>query len=309
MPEDALERVMMEFYEGRCDILLATSIVENGLDVANANTIIVYDADKFGLSQLYQMRGRVGRSHALAFAYFIYKRDKVLTETAEKRLQSMKEFAELGAGFKIAMRDLEIRGAGNLLGAAQHGHIESVGFEMYSRMLEDAVEKRQGKEKKAEESEPVIDIEADAYIDGKYIESAMHKLELYKRIAAIRKNEDIPKLIDELIDRFGEPTKPVMNLLSVARIKNYARNLGITSVREKDAKLFITLKNNPNLPVKGVSLVERTFKNTARLLPNLNRMEFRLNPTYKKNIVGFITRLLMMLTGDESAFQQKGGAK
>ena len=309
MPEEILERVMMEFFEGRHDILLATSIVENGLDVANANTIIVYDADKFGLSQLYQMRGRVGRSHNLAFAYFLYRQDKVLSETAQKRLQSMKEFAALGAGFKIAMRDLEIRGAGNLLGAAQHGHIESVGFEMYSRMLSDAVERRRGSEVKPNEQRPVIDISTDAYIDGEYIESAMHKLELYKRIAAIRKNDEIPKLIEELIDRFGEPTKPVMNLLSVARIKNYAENLGITSIKEKDTKLTITLKDKPNLSIKGVNLVQNTFKNTAKFLPNLNRMEFKLNLNYKKNIVGFVTRLLMMLSGDEKAFGEAAKAK
>lgn len=307
MPEDALERVMMEFYEGRHNILLATSIVENGLDVANANTIIVYDADHFGLSQLYQMRGRVGRSHRLAFAYFIYKRDKILTETAEKRLQSMKEFAELGAGFKIAMRDLEIRGAGNLLGAAQHGHIESIGFEMYSRMLEDAVEKRQGKEGRAQEADITVNISADAYIEGEYIESAMHKLELYKRIAAIRNNKEIPALIDELIDRFGEPTKPVMNLLSVARIKNYARNLGLTSIKEKGTTLYLTFNSKPNLTPKGVNLAKTIFKNTAKMLPNLNRMEFSLNPSYKKNIIGFVTRLLMLLSGDETAFQSKGG--
>lgn len=308
MSENRLERVMMEFYEGRHNILLATSIVENGLDVANANTIIVYDADKFGLSQLYQMRGRVGRSHNLAFAYFIYRRDKVLSETAQKRLQSMKEFAALGAGFKIAMRDLEIRGAGNLLGAAQHGHIESVGFELYSRMLEDAVEKRQGKNEKSAEVRPVIDISADAYIDGEYIESAMHKLEIYKKIAAIRKNDEILKLIDELKDRFGEPTKPVTNLLSIARIKNYAENLGITSIKEKGAKLSIEFKSKSNLTPKGVSLTEKIFKNTVKMLPQINRMEFQLNSAYKKNIIGFVTRVLMMFLGDEQAFQSKKNA-
>lgn len=302
MPEERLERVMMEFFEGRHNILLATSIVENGLDVANANTIIVYDADRFGLSQLYQMRGRVGRSHNLAFAYFLYRQNKVLSETAQKRLQSMKEFAALGAGFKIAMRDLEIRGAGNLLGAAQHGHIESVGFEMYSRMLSEAVEKRQGKGVGENEPRPVIDISADAYIDGEYIESAMHKLELYKRIVAIRKNDEIPQLIEELKDRFGEPTKPVMNLLSIARIKNYAENLGIKSIKEKGAKLTVTLKSKPNLSPKGVNLVETIFKNTVKLMPDLNRMEFKLNPNYKKNIMGFVTRLLMTLSGNENAF-------
>lgn len=308
MPEEMLESVMMDFFEGRYDILLATTIIENGLDVANANTIIIYDADKFGLSQLYQMRGRVGRSHHLAFAYFLYRRDKVLSETAEKRLQTMKEFAELGAGFKIAMRDLEIRGAGNLLGSAQHGHIESVGFQMYSKMLEEAVEERRGNMKKEEEPEPIVDIAADAYIEGEYIESAMHKLEIYRRIAAIRKNEEIPSIIDELVDRFGEPTKPVMNLLSVARIKNYARNIGVTTIKEQKDKLTLVLKPNPNLSPKGVQMVESTFKNSVRMIPNMNRMEFRLMPRYKQNIVGFVTRLMMMLAGDTEAFMKKRGA-
>ena len=228
MPEELLEHVMMDFYEGDYDILLATSIVENGLDVANANTIIVYNADHFGLSQLYQMRGRVGRSHHMAFAYFVYQADKILTETAEKRLQAMKEFAELGAGFKIAMRDLEIRGAGNLLGAQQHGHIASVGFEMYCKLLEEAVERLQsGKAPEEAPPEPVIDLQTEAYIDGGFITDAMHKIEIYQRIAAIRSNEELRSLLDELIDRFGDPTKPVMHLLEVARIKNYARELGI----------------------------------------------------------------------------------
>ena len=233
MPEELLEHVMMDFYEGDYDILLATSIVENGLDVANANTIIVYNADHFGLSQLYQMRGRVGRSHHMAFAYFVYQADKILTETAEKRLQAMKEFAELGAGFKIAMRDLEIRGAGNLLGAQQHGHIASVGFEMYCKLLEEAVERLQsGKAPEEAPSEPVIDLQTEAYIDGGFITDAMHKIEIYQRIAAVRSNEELRSLLDELIDRFGDPTKPVMHLLEVARIKNYARELGIRAIKE-----------------------------------------------------------------------------
>ena len=234
MTEAVLERVMMEFYEGDYDILLSTSIVENGLDVANANTIIVYNADYFGLSQLYQMRGRVGRSHRIAYAYFVYQTDKVLTEAAEKRLQAMKEFAELGAGFKIAMRDLEIRGAGDLLGAQQHGHIASVGFEMYCRLLDEAVHALETGKPVEEKEEPVIEIAVEAYLDGEYIDDAMHKIEIYQRIAAVRNEDHISSLLDELIDRFGEPTVPVLRLLDVARIKNYARNLGIKSIVEKE---------------------------------------------------------------------------
>ena len=220
MNEDILEQVMMDFYEGHYDILLATSIIENGIDVANANTIIIYDADRFGLSQLYQMRGRVGRSAKMAFAYFTYRRDKVLSETAEKRLQAMKEFAQLGSGFKIAMRDLEIRGAGSLLGAQQHGHIAGVGFEMYVKLLEEAVARKKGEVPAPPPVETVIDLPVEAYLDGGYIDDAMHKIEIYQKIAAVRTNEDLDALLDELIDRFGEPTKPVLALLDIARIKN-----------------------------------------------------------------------------------------
>ncbi len=305
MPEELLERVMMDFYEGLYDILLATSIVENGLDVANANTIIVYDADHFGLSQLYQMRGRVGRSHQMAFAYFVYRADKILTETAEKRLQSMKEFAELGAGFKIAMRDLEIRGAGNLLGSQQHGHIASVGFEMYCKLLEEAVEALRKDKPIEEKPEPVIDLQAEAYIDGGYISDAMHKIELYQRIAAIRKNEEIRGLLDELIDRFGEPSNSIMNLLAVARIKNYARDIGVKSIVQKTALLELVLLDKPHFAVKGIMKLEDTFGRNVRMMPERHMMQFRLLPAYKKNIMGFVTRVLMMLSGDEEAFQTK----
>lgn len=302
MPEEMLEHVMMDFYEGDYDILLATSIVENGLDVANANTIIVYNADHFGLSQLYQMRGRVGRSHHMAFAYFVYQADKILTETAEKRLQAMKEFAELGAGFKIAMRDLEIRGAGNLLGAQQHGHIASVGFEMYCKLLEEAVERLQnGKAPEEAPPEPVIDLQTEAYIDGDFIADAMHKIEIYQRIAAIRSNEEIRSLLDELIDRFGDPTEPVMHLLEVARIKNYARDLGIRTIKELPLALDIYFLPKKRMPAKGMLELANLFGKRMRSLPDKNGLRFALSDRYKKKITNFVTRLLMIASGDEEA--------
>ncbi len=311
MPEELLERVMMDFYEGEYDILLATSIVENGLDVANANTIIVYNADHFGLSQLYQMRGRVGRSHHMAFAYFVYQADKILTETAEKRLQAMKEFAELGAGFKIAMRDLEIRGAGNLLGSQQHGHIASVGFEMYCKLLEEAVDKLQNGEKEVVEvqPDPIIDLHVEAYIDGGYVSDAMHKIEIYQRIAGIRTNEEIRNLLDELIDRFGEPTPAVMKLLEVARIKNYARNLKLRTISELPKALDIYLLPGHRLPAKGMLAISKVLGRSMRSLPGKNGYRFTLHDSQKKNITNFVLRLLLLATGEEEAALQTAGQR
>lgn len=304
MPEEMLEHVMMDFYEGDYDILLATSIVENGLDVANANTIIVYNADRFGLSQLYQMRGRVGRSHHMAFAYFVYQADKILTETAEKRLQAMKEFAELGAGFKIAMRDLEIRGAGNLLGSQQHGHIASVGFEMYCKLLEEAVENlRHGRKVEEAPPEPLIDLQTEAYIDGDFISDAMHKIEIYQRIAAIRHNEELRALLDELIDRFGEPTKPVMHLLEVARIKNYARDLSVRSIVQLPQTLDICFLPGRKLPAKAMLELSKFFGRRMRSLPDKNGIRFTVDEHNRKNITNFVTRVLMMAAGDETAMK------
>ena len=306
MPEEVLERVMMDFYEGQADILLATSIVENGLDVANANTIIVYNADHFGLSQLYQMRGRVGRSHHMAFAYFVYQADKILTETAEKRLQAMKEFAELGAGFKIAMRDLEIRGAGNLLGSQQHGHIASVGFEMYCKLLEEAVEKLQkGQQPVVEERpEPTINLHTEAYIDGGYIDDAMHKIEIYQRIAALRTNDEVRELLDELVDRFGEPTKPVLRLLSIARIKNYARELWLKGVSEQPQAVDFLLAEGHKLPVAALVQLDKTFGRRMQPLKGGRGYRFLSGTREKANITNYVTYILMLMAGDEAALQK-----
>ena len=309
MAEAHLERVMMDFYEGEADILLATSIVENGLDVANANTIIVYNADHFGLSQLYQMRGRVGRSPRMAFAYFVYQPDKVITEVAEKRLAAMKEFAELGAGFKIAMRDLEIRGAGNLLGAEQHGHIASVGFEMYCKLLEEAVDALQKKKPAKVRVEPTVSLQGSAYIESGYIPDAQHKLEIYQRIAGIRKNEEISRFLDELIDRFGEPTPGVMKLLAVTRIKNYARSLGIASVVEQKDVAELRVTKEPTFAMADLMKLKERFGQNLVIQPAQGILRFRLLPPYKKNVTNFLTRVLMALGGDETALAPKATAK
>ncbi|SDE23755.1 transcription-repair coupling factor [Sporomusa acidovorans] len=297
MPEELLEQVMLDFYEGRDDVLLCTSIIENGLDVPNANTIIVYDADHFGLSQLYQMRGRVGRSHRMAYAYFTYRQDKVLTEVAEKRLQAIKEFAELGSGFKIAMRDLEIRGAGNLLGREQHGHIVSVGFEMYCRLLDEAVEELKTGKITLPPPEPTIELTVDAYLTGDYISDAMHKIEIYQRIAAIRNEEHLRELLDELIDRFGEPPLPVTNLLGVARIKNVARHLGIRTITERSGKVEIIFGDTPNLAEDGLVKARSLFPGKLSFMPGPPQA-MRLNTSrITMPLVDVLTKLLTCLAG------------
>jgi len=235
-----IEEIMTDFYEGHYDLLLSTSIIETGLDIPNANTIIIYDADRLGLSQLYQMRGRVGRSRRRAYAYFMYRPDKMLSEAAEKRLKAIEEFTELGAGFKLAMRDLEIRGAGNLLGSQQHGNIASVGFGMYVSMLEEAIAKAQNKEVEREVSiDPAIDLEVDAFIDDAYIKDSARKISVYQRLLHIKSKEQLDDMTDELIDRFGTPTDPVDRLLRIAQIKEQARLLGIKSIVRRDQQLTI----------------------------------------------------------------------
>ena len=273
MPEEMLEQAMLDFYEGTDDVLLCTSIIENGLDVPNANTIIVYDADHFGLSQLYQMRGRVGRSHRMAFAYFTYRQDKVLTEVAEKRLQAIKEFAELGAGFKIAMRDLEIRGAGNLLGSQQHGHIVSVGFEMYCRLLDEAVQQLKTGQTLEAPVEPVLEFNVDAYISGDYISDAMHKIEIYQRIAACRNEKHISDLVDELIDRFGEPPSCVLNLLEVVKIKNFSRTIGIRSVIQQPNYIEVAFIDKPNVKPEQIMALKEAFPARVMIYPEGIRLK------------------------------------
>lgn len=240
MSEAQLEQIMMSLMEGEVDILVCTTIVETGLDVANVNTIIIENADRLGLSQLYQLRGRVGRSNRLAYAYLTYERSKVLDATAQKRLQAIKEFTEFGAGFKIAMRDLEIRGAGNLLGKEQHGNMNLVGYDMYCMLLEEAVNNVKGIETPTGR-EVLVELQADAYIPEDYIEFEWQRVEMYKKISAIEKDEDYYDVTDEFIDRFGDIPRPVMNLLDVAYIKCLCRRAGIGEVVQKgDTVEFIS---------------------------------------------------------------------
>ena len=232
MKEHELEKIMYDFINGDIDVLVSTTIIETGLDISNVNTMIIHDADRLGLSQLYQLRGRVGRSGRMAYAFLLYRKDKLLKEIAEKRLAAIREFTDLGSGFKIAMRDLEIRGAGNLLGAEQHGHMEAVGYDMYCKMLNEAVKHLKGELSEEDTFTTALDVNVDAYIPDSYIPNEYHKLDIYKRIAAIESEEEMDDMIEELIDRFGDIPKKVELLLEVARLKNLAHQAYVTEVTQ-----------------------------------------------------------------------------
>ncbi|HEY5587064.1 MAG TPA: transcription-repair coupling factor [Ruminiclostridium sp.] len=245
-----LEDVMYSFINGEYDVLVCTTIIESGLDMPNVNTIVVEDADRMGLSQLYQIKGRVGRSNRLAYAYITYKKDKALSEIAEKRLQAIKEFTEFGSGFRIAMRDLEIRGAGNLLGSEQHGHMETVGYEMYCKLLEEAVHELSGDDIKPIDEEMFIDLSVNAYIDDEYIKSEELKIDMYKKIATIQNENDVIDIKDELIDRYGDIPEEVDNLMDIVYIKALARECKFINVQQKDEMIIFQLSKS----AKSVSL-------------------------------------------------------
>lgn len=258
MSETELENVIVSFLEGEFDVLVSTTIIETGVDIPNVNTLIVTNADHMGLSQLYQLRGRVGRSNRVAYAYFTYHKDKVLTEVAEKRLQAIKEFTELGSGFKIAMRDLSIRGAGNLLGAQQHGFIDSVGFDMYSQMLKEAIEKRKAGKEITEIApfEPELTLNLDAYIPDEYIKDEKQKIEIYKQFRSIDTEEDIEELKEELIDRFGDYPKEVDNLITVSSLKMYAKRERVESIMEKGKRIVMLLTEERSQEIDGSKVFE-----------------------------------------------------
>lgn len=253
MSERQLEKIMLDFINKEIDVLVSTTIIETGLDISNVNTMIIHDADKLGLSQLYQLRGRVGRSNRTAYAFLMYKRDKQLREVAEKRLKTIREFTDLGSGFRIAMRDLEIRGAGNLLGADQSGHMEAVGYDLYCKMLNSEVKRLKGEEKEEEEFATAIDIDVNAYIPSTYVKNEAQKLELYKRIASIENDEEREDMLDELIDRYGQVPDSVQNLLQIATIKTMAHDAYLLEIKEEGNK--IRFEMNPKAPVK-VELIQ-----------------------------------------------------
>ncbi len=246
MREAELERIMFDFINGEIDVLVSTTIIETGLDISNVNTLIIHDSDAMGLAQLYQLRGRVGRSNRTAYAFLMYRRDKILKEVAEKRLQAIREFTDLGSGFKIAMRDLEIRGAGNLLGSEQHGHMEAVGYDLYCKMLNEAVNRLKGAGGHAD-FQTTVDLDVDAYIPPSYIVNEVQKLTIYKRIAAVEDEEQAEDMRDELRDRFGKVPEPVQNLLGISLIRTLAHRLYVTELKGKAGMLRIMML--PQAPV------------------------------------------------------------
>ena len=293
MSERELERIMFDFINGNIDVLVATTIIETGLDISNVNTMIIQDADRMGLSQLYQLRGRVGRSNRVAYAYLMYKRDKVLREIAEKRLEAIREFTEFGAGFKIAMRDLEIRGAGNLLGAKQHGHMDAVGYDLYCKMLEKEVHSLKSEGPVKEAFDTTIDLSMNAFIDGRYIKDEVHKIEAYKKIAAIEKLEDYEDMTDELIDRYGEPPKAVSNLLEIALIKSLAHEVGIVAISEKNSQYIFEMKSDAPIDPSKIPALIKKYGNRLKFTV-VQKPYFTLNISQKekKEVFRYIKNLL-----------------
>ena len=269
MKETELEKIMYEFINGELDVLVSTTIIETGLDISNVNTIIIHDSDRMGLSQLYQLRGRVGRSNRTAFAFLMYKRDKMLKEEAEKRLSAIKEFTDLGSGFKIAMKDLEIRGAGNLLGAKQHGHMEAVGYDLYCKMLNEAVKKEKGLQPE-DPFQTTVDVDMDAYIPDTYVSNEFTKLDLYKRIAEIEHEEEAEDLTEEMLDRFGELPESVKNLLRISLLRVKAHKVYVEELSAKKLTIQFNLYAEAKLnPVRIPELLEiyqgkLTFKSTTK---------------------------------------------
>lgn len=290
MSERQLENIMIDFINGEIDILVATTIIETGLDISNVNTIIIQNADHMGLAQLYQLRGRVGRSSRRAYAYLTYRRDKVLQEVAEKRLKAIKQFTEFGSGYKIALRDLEIRGAGNILGQSQHGHMDAVGYELYCKLLEEAVMKERGIPHK-NQSRTNVNLLVDAYIPENYIPNEVQKINSYKKIAAISNPEDLTDVQDELIDRYGEPPKPVLNLLKIALLKGLANQYGITQIEQKNQVLGIeVLKNAAIDPNKIPAFLNKDAK--RRRFSIVEGGKFSIELGDKEEIIEILERFL-----------------
>lgn len=293
MNEGELEDIMYDMVNGTTQVLVCTTIIETGLDIPNANTIIIENADRMGLAQLYQLRGRVGRSNRAAYAYLTYHRDKVLSDVAQKRLSAIREFTEFGSGFKIAMRDLEIRGAGNILGPEQHGHMDNVGYDMYCRILSESINEAMGIDN-GESLDVSVDISISAYIPETYISSANQRIDMYKKIAAVECEEDELEIKDELIDRYGEPPKSVLNIIAVAVLKIPARAIGCTEVTEKNRVITLKFAENRLTP-EIIFGLDKKYPKRVKLLSDKNpALQIRMKES-DKNSLEFINNLLNLI--------------
>lgn len=299
MSERELERLMFDFINGEIDVLVATTIIETGLDISNVNTIIIHDSDRMGLSQLYQLRGRVGRSNRTAYAFLMYKRDKVLREVAEKRLAAIKEFTDLGSGFKIAMRDLEIRGAGNLLGERQHGHMEAVGYDLYCKMLNEAVKHLKGEGDDGDFS-TTVELEVDAYIPGSYIVNEQQKLDIYKRIAGVETESESEEMKGELLDRFGEVPRSVDNLLRIALLRTQAHRLYIMEVKGRPGELRFVYRPDAKVHGENIPKLFELYGESLKFFPQGNPVftyRYKRSKVMEKNAEALL-ELAERLIGD-----------
>lgn len=293
MSERELEQVIRAFLEKEFNVLVCTTIIESGVDMPNVNTIIVEDSDRLGLSQLYQLRGRVGRSSRLAYAYLTYKKDKVLNETAEKRLKAIREFTEFGSGFKIAMRDLQIRGAGNILGPEQHGHMESVGYDMYLRLLDEAIAELKGETPKPADLETTVEFKVPAHIDAKYIPDEDQRIDMYKSIASVEDEDEAMDIRDELIDRYGDIPEETQNLIDIALIKNMALSLGFSSIKEKDNMVIMSFSERVTIDPRMIGEIIGKWR--GRLMFSAGKqpyLSYRMKNDEKRDLLKNVKILL-----------------
>lgn len=292
MQERELENIIMDFMDGKYDVLVTTTIIETGMDIQNVNTMIIYDADKMGLSQLYQLRGRVGRTNRIAYCYLTYRKDKVLTEVAEKRLKAIKEFTELGSGFKIALKDLEIRGAGNMMGSSQHGHMAAIGYDLYCRMLEDTVKLIKGEIHK-EPVETTVELKVDAYIPDNYIKNEVQKIEVYKKIAAINSYEDVLDVKEELEDRFSSIPTSLQNLMDIAYIRSMGKVLGIEEIKEAKGEVAFTFESKDRVDQNVMKGLLKKY--SRKIVLKMNKKPgfgYRLKDVKRENILNDIKEIV-----------------
>lgn len=293
MGERQLENIMNDFIKGEIDVLVSTTIIETGLDIPNANTMIIHNAQNFGLSQLYQLRGRVGRSNRNAYAFLLYQRDSILREEAEKRLRAIREFTDLGSGFKIAMRDLEIRGAGNLLGAQQSGHMESVGYDLYCKMLNEAVLAMKGEQREEDTFSTSVDLSLDAYIPGDYIGSESEKLSWYQRIAALETAEESEDMIDELTDRYGDPPMPLLRLMEIALLKEEAHRAWMLSVEQKGERVLFTMNARARMRVEEIDGFLKSHRNRMKIRTEQNPVfVYDVRDVPRKDLLGEVCAVI-----------------